>query len=131
MTKLTAAGNVLFTISSGQRAKPNRKGIAIIPEILPCDISAFADIGPSAIRQARLCECDKTGMPQTQDDSGSKSGLPIRLRSDNLVHQCEESVRVVLDLDIHVKLDMAVLRLQNVRFKSSSDNQGRRNVGNM
>jgi hypothetical protein len=34
-------------------------------------VGASANIGSSAIRQPRLCECDETGMPQTQDNSGS------------------------------------------------------------
>ena len=51
-------------------------------------------------------------MPHTQDNSGSQSGLPIRLRGDNLMHQREEPIGVVLDLDVHVKLNMLILRLQ-------------------
>jgi len=90
LSRILALSPELFTISSGQRAKSNRKSIAIIPEILPCDVGVSADVGPSAIRQLCLCGCDKTGMPQTQDNSGSQSGLPIGLSSYNLMHQCEE-----------------------------------------
>lgn len=64
-------------------------------------------------------------MPQTQDDPGSQSGLPIRLRGDGLMHQREEPVGVVLDLDVHIKLDMSVLRLQKFRWESSSNDEGK------
>lgn len=123
---------VLFAISIGQGAKSNGKGIAVIPEIFPCVVDVSANIGSSAKRQSLLCERNKTGMPETQNNSRSKSGLPIRLRSDNLMHQPEEPAGVVLDLDVHVKLNMLILRLQKFRFESSSndDSEGRRNVRN-
>ena len=63
-TAVNRVENVLFTVSSGQCAKCDGKGIAVIPEIFPCDVGVFANIGSSAIRQPRLRESEKTGMPQ-------------------------------------------------------------------
>ena len=50
-------------------------------------------------------------MPETEENPGSQISLPIRLRGNDLLHQGEQGFRVVLGLDIHVKLNMFVLGL--------------------
>lgn len=50
-------------------------------------------------------------MPQAQQDPGCQDGLPLRLHGYDLVHQLEQSIRVVLDLNVDVEFDMLVLRL--------------------
>ena len=45
--------------------------------------------------------------------------------------QPEEPAGVILDLDVHIKLNMLILRLRKIRFESSSDDEGRRNARNI
>lgn len=50
-------------------------------------------------------------MPKTQKDTRREGRLPTRLCGDNLVHEFEQSVRIILDFDIDVELDMLVFGL--------------------
>lgn len=50
-------------------------------------------------------------MPKSQKDTRGKVGLPGRLCGDDVVHQREEPLWIVLDLDVNVELDVLVLGL--------------------
>lgn len=50
-------------------------------------------------------------MPETQQNPRSEGGFPLGLFGNDLMHQMEEAVRVVLDLDVNVELDVLVFRL--------------------
>jgi len=50
-------------------------------------------------------------VPKTEEDPGGQRGLPVIVGRDDGVHEVEQSRRVVLHFDVHVKLYMAVLGL--------------------
>ena len=51
-------------------------------------------------------------MPQSQENSWSQVDFPVRLGRDDLVHQLEQSLRVVLGFYVDIELDVQILRLQ-------------------
>jgi hypothetical protein len=63
-------------------------------------------------------------MPKAQQNTGSQFRLPIRLRRDNIMHEREEAVGVILDLDVNVKLDVLILRLQRTWAKRLDERIG-------
>lgn len=86
--------------------------MAIVPKVLPGNMGAITDIGPTAVRQALFGISDEARMPQSQQDARRQNSFPIGLGRDNLVHQREKLVGVVLYFDIHVKFGMEVFRLR-------------------
>ncbi len=85
--------------------------MTIVPEIFPSDMGAIANIRPATVRQPRFSKRDKTRMPQTKEDARGKHSLPVGLRGDDVVHQPEELIWVVLNLNVHVELDLLILGL--------------------
>lgn len=55
-------------------------------------------------------------MPQAEQNPGRERRLPIRLRRNNLVHEREQPVRIILDLDIDIEFDVLVFRLSTSRI---------------
>jgi len=60
-------------------------------------------------------------MPEPQKNSRRKDRFPIRLRDDDVVHKREQSIRVILNFDVHVKLDMLVFWLNVNKHKTTKD----------
>ena len=60
------------------------------------------DMGTTEVWQPRLGRDDKFRVPEPEDDSGSKDRFPVRLSGDGLVDEPEQSVRVILHLDVHL-----------------------------
>jgi len=60
-------------------------------------------------------------MPEPQKDSRRKGRFPIRLRDNDVVHKREQSIRVILNLDIHIKLDVLVFWLNMNKHKTTKD----------
>jgi hypothetical protein len=52
-------------------------------------------------------------MPQSEHNAGRQVGLPVGVRRDDRVHQREQSLGVVLNLDIDIKLDVFILGLSS------------------
>ena len=50
-------------------------------------------------------------MPDTEEDPGSQLGLPVIVGRNDGVHEVKQPWRVVLHLDVNVKLYVAVLGL--------------------
>lgn len=65
-----------------------------------------------AIRQPVLGVGQEAWVPQTKKQPRGEENLPVVVRGDDGVHEGEETVRVVLDLDVDVKLDVKVLWLR-------------------
>lgn len=85
--------------------------MTIVPEVFPGNICAIANIRPTTVRQPFLRERDETWVPQTKKDAWGKHALPVGLLGDNVVHQPEEAIRVILNFDVHVEFDLLVLGL--------------------
>ena len=50
-------------------------------------------------------------MPQAEDDTWGEFGFPIRLSGEYGMHECKETVRVIVRFDVDVEHDMFVLGL--------------------
>jgi len=85
--------------------------MTIVPEIFPSNMGAIANIRTATVWQPRFSKRDKTRMPQTKEDARGKQSFPVGLRGDNIVHQPEELIWVVLNLNVHVELDLLILGL--------------------
>ena len=73
----------------------------------------------------RLRVREEAGVPEPEQYARREGGLPVRLCGDDLVHEREEVGGLVLDLDVDVELDVAVLGLmQNVGGNGSVFRQG-------
>lgn len=68
-------------------------------------------MGAPAIRESRLSKGNKTRVPEPKQDPGCKLGFPVGLLRDNVMHEREQTVRVILNLDVNVEFDVLVLRL--------------------
>jgi len=85
--------------------------MTIVPKIFPSNMGAIANIRPTTVWQPRFSKRDETRVPQTKEDARGKHTLPVGLRGDDLVHQPEETIWVVLNFNVHVELDLLILGL--------------------
>jgi len=53
-------------------------------------------------------------VPDTEEDPGGQFGLPAIVRGNDGVHEVKQPRRVVLHLDVNVKLYVAVLGLNDM-----------------
>jgi hypothetical protein len=98
-----------------KRIKRDRKRVTVLPEILASSMRARSDIRSPTIRQACLGVTQEPRMPQSEQNPGRERRLPVRLRTNDLVHEREQSVRIILDLDIDIEFDVLVFRLSTSR----------------
>lgn len=108
----------LLTIGGCKWRKRDRKGMTVFPEVLSCNRYTISNIRTTAIRQTVLRKWQKPGMPESQKDTWRKGRLPVWLRGDDIVHKCEQPIWVILNLDIHVELDMLVFGLNLGKCKT-------------
>lgn len=62
-----------------------------------------------------LRKYQKPWMPETEKDPRCKGSLPGGLSGDNVIHEFEQPVGVVLNFDVYIKLDVLVFRLRKGR----------------
>jgi hypothetical protein len=101
-----------LAIGGSECSKCHREDVAVIPKVLPRYHDTVSDIRAAAIWQTMLCKRQEPGMPETEKDTRCKGRLPGGLSSDNLVHELEQSIWVILYFHVHIKLDMLIFRLR-------------------
>ena len=50
-------------------------------------------------------------MPQAEDDTRGEFGFPVGLSGEDGMHECKQTVRVIVRFDVDVEHDMFVLGL--------------------
>lgn len=68
-------------------------------------------MGAPTIRESRLGKGDKSRVPEAKQDARCKLDFPVGLLRDDVMHEREQTVRVILNLDVNVEFDVLVLRL--------------------
>lgn len=99
-------------IRHSERRELNGEHVAGVPEILPRDCDALANVRPAAVRQVRLRVGKETRVPEAQKDARREGGLPVGLGGNRLVHKRKKVRGLVLNLDVNVKFDVTVLWLE-------------------
>lgn len=68
-------------------------------------------------------------MPKAENKTGSQNRLPILVRRNNSMHQCEETDRLVVNLNINIKDNMAILLLRmgsiSAQIETTEDQESR------
>jgi hypothetical protein len=103
--------NLPPTITTCQRSERHRKHLHVIPEILAGQGGTNANVGAPAIRQSCLGIRHEARMPKSEQNARGKLRFPIRLLSNDGMHELEETVRVVLRLDIDIEIHVLILGL--------------------
>jgi len=70
-----------------------------------------SDVRTSAVRKDLLRVRQEPWVPDAEQDPGSQLGFPVIVRGNDGVHEVKQPRRVVLHLDVNVKLYVAVLGL--------------------
>lgn len=101
-----------LSIRSHQHVKLDGEIFGRLPEILSGNSNVKSDERNRAIWQDCLSRLEKSGMPETEDQSRRQINLPIGMCGNDLMHECKQVMRVVLQLDIDVKKHMSVFGLE-------------------
>lgn len=92
-----------------ENVEEHAEDLAGIPKEFACNLEGDTDMRQGEIGEVRLCRGDEARVPEAEQDSGCKGRLPVILSRDDFVHELEQPIGVILNLDIDVELDMPVL----------------------
>ena len=89
-----------LAFSSSECMEEDAEDLAGIPKVFTRNFEGDANMGEGKVGQMCFRSRNKARVPKAQQDSGRKERFPIFLSRNNLVHELEESVRVILNLDV-------------------------------
>ena len=104
--------NAPKTIGGSQRRERHAENLAVIPEKLARGRGAVANVRAATVGQDLLGWLEERWVPQSEQDARCKTRLPLGVRRDDLVHEGEQALGVILHLDVDVKVCVLVLGLR-------------------